>query len=216
MKTIAHKTLSAFSQLLCIFSLILTMITMIFTYYNPNLRQIENKAMSDNHFTFFRYSIYTMATNILIALFGGCVSSSGCKSLMSIFNRIALPSIVFPIVISLYFKTLYFDLFKNAMVGTKNSVDRYIKVVVSYEWEEKNTVIIRKNIVDQMKTKINNFIINEIIFVLCIIIITFIFKKMRKIKLYTESPRLPVMVELSKKGLNTKALNNIRVIDVAV
>lgn len=215
MKTTAHKTLSAICQLLCLIYIITSIIIITLGYTNKIFPEAESEVMKHSMITYYGFGIYTIAVNILIALLGGCVSSSGSKYLMGVFNKISFVMLLISICLTVYFNMFYKDIFVRKMAENQTSFN-FLKILISNHYEVKNNIKVSLVINEHCTNIIKQFTANQVGFCVIVVIVSLIFKEMRNIRLYIKDEKIPKIKEVTRKGLNTNALSQRRVIDVVI
>ncbi|KAI5149497.1 hypothetical protein ENBRE01_0940 [Enteropsectra breve] len=179
------------------------------------LKIAEDKCNNALIVTFYGSGIKLNAINVLIALFAICGVTSGNKMIMGIYTFVSLVFIFVNVAFLIYMSFIYKSQF-NLTVGSEitkdvelsHSLNLYFGVSMRAEALE----AIKMDMLEvlALSAKVQLSVILSSIFLIALV------KYLNGIRLKKPDVKIPPITEMSKLGLNTSALDNRRIVSLAL
>ncbi|KAI5180301.1 hypothetical protein PAEPH01_2733 [Pancytospora epiphaga] len=213
MKTRAYKALRACVQLISAVYIVVNILGIFRSVYYYYLWPIESEATTGFIITYYTIGLYSLCANIILGLFSSCGVTNGSKFLMRMYIRIVVVIIVLFAMLTVYFRFFYIGFYSTALgsrSGHSYVFSRWITGRTGIQPQEKAILAVKGSMEEVMQW----YTICQIISIVCNIFLIGLMKYTVSIDLWAPDPCVPSMINVSRRGMNTSTLKNIRVIDV--
>ncbi|KAI4291023.1 hypothetical protein PAPHI01_0297 [Pancytospora philotis] len=215
MKTTAYKNIRACIQLVAIVMGLANLVIMLMSLYRHDLMSIETKVTREFFLCYYGAGLYLAGWNILLAIFNNCTSTSGSKFLMRTSTKGIIGTTIVIVGLTLYFRIFYIEFFGaslGAISGQSFEFSRFLTGKTNIKQQDQAILYVKMG----MEWLIHTYSMVQIITVVCNLLMYGMLRYATSIDLWKAPEEPPRIVGLSRQGMNTEALQSIKVVDTVV